>query len=300
MKTVSVIIPTLASANRRDQLLRAVRSVQQSSIFEQVCILVVVNGSQWDPSTLNWLESRESVSVHRLEVRSLPEAIRHGRALVATEFFCFLDDDDELLPLSLERRLQSLITRPEIDLAVSTGVIRIAGIESRAHQHFARVSQDPLIELFRENWLASCGGMYRTDSIGQKYFDHYQDFAEWTWLAYQLALDGRLMSFVDEPLFVINDTINSRSKNPECRRAYLDLYCKMTERQPPNPVQLLIEERISNVLHELSEEHLEQGELIKAIKMHVKSLVHAGGLKYTSYTRHLVTGAFRQLIRIGN
>ena len=53
MKTVSAIIPTLASTERRYQLLRAVRSIQRSSVFDQVAIIVCVNVSRWDPATVS-------------------------------------------------------------------------------------------------------------------------------------------------------------------------------------------------------------------------------------------------------
>lgn len=297
MKTVSAIIPTLASADRQDQLRRAVRSIQQSTVFDQVAILVVVNGSRWDPATVRLLESLEGVTVHRLPAPSLPKAISHGRAQVATEFFCFLDDDDELLPASIEQRLHIMRTQPQTDLVVSNGIRRIASIESRAMLQFSLIHTDPLRALFRENWLASCGGLFRTSAIGQAYFDDYHDFAEWTWLAYQLAMDGKSMSFIDEALFVINDTINSRSKSLQYRTAFLDLYRKMLERHPPPEIEQLIHARISNALHDLSEDHLERGEFLKATQTHVQSMRHSGGLRFLSYSRHIAAGALRRMLR---
>jgi glycosyltransferase involved in cell wall biosynthesis len=298
MKTVSAIIPTLASADRRDQLLRAVRSIQQSSVFDQIAILVVVNGSRWDSATVSLLESLEGVTVHRLPAPSLPKAISHGRAQVATEFFCFLDDDDELLPPSIEQRLHLMRAQPAVDLVVSNGVRRIAGIESRAQLYFPMTDTDPLRALFRENWLASCGGLFRTSAVGQQYFDNYHDYAEWTWLAYQLAMDGKSFAFIDEVLFVINDTINSRSKSLQYRTAFLDLYRKMLERNPPPNIADLIQARISDSLHDISEDHLERGELLKATRTHIQSMRHTGGIRFISYSRHIVVGIFRRLLRI--
>src|SRR5262245_55327336 len=94
--TITVIIPTTCEKQREAQLLAAIESIKaQSGIAAK--ILLVVNGSRFDAPLLAQLRERDDVCVEYREVGSLPLALEYGCTRVDTEFFCFLDDDDELL-----------------------------------------------------------------------------------------------------------------------------------------------------------------------------------------------------------
>ena len=100
---VSVIIPTLASAQRAAPLQRAIGSIRLAS-REAVPILVVVNGPHFDPALCQWLLAQPDVRFQYQSVPSSPLAVWRGRQAVRTEFFATLDDDDELLPGTLDAR----------------------------------------------------------------------------------------------------------------------------------------------------------------------------------------------------
>ncbi len=100
---ITMVIPTTCYANRRESLLRAVATARAAS-NQLIVVLAVVNGSRVDADTLTAL-SEQPVQVDRQQEGSLPIALARGRSLVQTPFFGFLDDDDELLPGALDRRL---------------------------------------------------------------------------------------------------------------------------------------------------------------------------------------------------
>jgi hypothetical protein len=64
----------------------------------------------------------------------------------------------------------------------------------------APVRLTPLRALKVQNWLASCGGLYRSRSVSIEYFDEEATYFEWTLLAYKLASKLK-MAFVDVPAY---------------------------------------------------------------------------------------------------
>lgn len=280
---VSVIIPTLAEAQRMESLRRAIRSAESKTSTVVVC----VNGSSSSADCITHLKSLENVKLLNLPEASLPRARAAGRQAVQTPFFTFLDDDDELLPGGLERRLAVLTSRPDIDLVITNGWRRQGGRQEVMLNQLASVSADPLLALFRENWLPSCGATFRTSSIGPEYFADMHGYAEWTWLAFRLSLDKKRVEVIDDITFAINDTPGSLSKSANYRAAYLHLYRRMLEVNPPDSVRKQIKRKISSFWHDLSAESLARGDLRRATWYHVRSLLSHGGLRYLAYTRHL-------------
>ncbi len=198
-----------------------------------------------------------------------------------------MDDDDQLLPGSIDERLKLLLTQEGCDFVTSNGIRRTDTGDEIMLKELGMVPKDPLRALFNGNWLPSCGALYRTASVGQSYFDDYHEYAEWTWLAYNLAMDGKNVGIVDKPTFVVNDTTGSLSKSKAYRKAYLALYQRMLVRNPPSYISHLVHARMANQLHDLSCESLEHGEILEATRQHFRSLLLPGGWRYVSYSRHI-------------
>ena len=99
----TVIIPTLAAAERHSLLLRAIESTRRNQ--SPPLVLVVINGSRRSPEVIADLRARSGLRVLQLDQASLPAAIEAGRHAVATPFFSFVDDDDEYLPEAVDLRL---------------------------------------------------------------------------------------------------------------------------------------------------------------------------------------------------
>ena len=200
---------------------------------------VVVNGQRYDPALLAWLEA-QPVTVTRLQQGSAPLAQLEGRRLVETGYFGYLDDDDEYLPGSLDERLSALQSDPDSDLVVCNGWRARDGHDEPAFNYLAESPADPLRALLRENWLASCGVLFRTATVDVSYFEDPMPYLEWTWLAWRLAVDGRRIRVSETPGFRIHDTGGSASKSTEYADAQIELYERMLADAPPSDVARMV------------------------------------------------------------
>lgn len=284
---VTAIVPTLAERTRREGILAAIASLRGSSV-DPVAILLVVNGSRFDPETLSILQAVDDVQIVQTEIGSLPHAIHVGRGLVQTPYFCFLDDDDEYLPGAIDRRIRMLEEDPSLSLVVTNGYRRTSSTETRALRPLDNVSRDPLRALFAGNWLASCGGLFRSDQVGEPYFRAMNPYAEWTWLAYCLSLDGLRVGAIDEPTFRINDTAGSASKSDAYRMAFFGLFQRMLDRHPPTDVQTMIRRRLADHSHDVADFERLRGNRREAWRYHIASLRSGHGWRYLAYTRYLL------------
>lgn len=288
---LTVIIPTLCEAKRAHSLLRAIDSIV-ASISEPVRILAVVNGQRFDRGLLARLRNDARLAVLQLDEGSATAAQRAGRASVRSEFFSFLDDDDEFLPGASDQRLALLGTHPEAALAVSGGWICEDGVDSPMYTRMAYVARDPLRELFEENWLHNCNATFRTSMVPVHYFENPHRMMEWTWLGFRLAMAGLSIVACETPAFRYHDTPNSLSKSENFTRSRTTLYPRMLAMQPPAAVQKVIRQRMSAAWHEVSKMELAAGRRGPALRAHLRSMTaHLSGLRYLSYSRYLVTGA---------
>lgn len=286
---ITVVIATMAARERAEALQRAVGSIRAASVHA-VQLVVVVNGSRSDSEVIDWLRSQSDVHLEISVEASLPRAILRGRELVKTEFFTTLDDDDEFMPGAIDIRLAAMNGPNMPDVLVTNGYRCIGGEENLTYASFAQVRTDPLAALFDRAWLQSCNGTYRSASVPASYFLNYHAYAEWTWLAYSLAMDGRKIDAIDIPTYRCHDTPGSLSKSTAYRAAYLDLFAKMLERGPPPHVEKLIQRRVGAALHDQAGQALSAGRWREGLACHARSVLKPGGLRYLGFSRYFVPG----------
>jgi len=280
--TVSVIIPTTAELSRRESLLRAIDSaIAQRDVVAN--LVVVVNGSRYYPSLLQEIE-KLPLQVVRLREASLPSAIYAGRLRVADRYFSFLDDDDIYLPNALELRLEALNSE-RADFAVSNGMDAAGGL---VIPDLRAVTSDPLRALLSRNWLASCGGLYRSESISAEFFRELVKYLEWTVLGFRLLIAGKRVCFLDTPTFRLSDTEGSASKQ-RTMEALLNgaAVVEYMFSHAPAEIRSGLFWKRASAFHALSNYCLQSGHLNQAWRMHVSSL-RMGGWQYLAYTRHLI------------
>jgi hypothetical protein len=277
----------MAAPERAELVQRAVLSVRRSSALP-VTIIVVVNGNRSDPGLVAWLREQHDVQLEILAQPSLPHALLRGRELVRTPYFSTLDDDDEYLGNAIDLRLEA-IRESGADLVVTNGFRYCSGTIERSYDTLEKVSANPLEELFRTTWLHNGNALYRSDSVGREFFADHHAYAEWTWLAYRLALTGKRIAVLETPTFIYYDTPGSLSKSAAYRAAYISLYRKMLEANPPPAVVRCIKRRIQAGWHDLSCDALDHGRRLEALRCHVRSLA-AGGVRYFSFGRRLLPG----------
>jgi hypothetical protein len=286
----TTIIATLARAERAPSLRRAIASVLDTNA-SMPTVIVVVNGAVFDPQLVLELENRQDVRVLRVAQPSLANAILEGRAAVQTAFFGFLDDDDEYLPSAIDLRLKKFADNPDADFVVTNGFRRSGGRQTKAAQFLGSVEMDPLASLFRENWLASCNCLFRTESVPLALFEDNHDYMEWTWLAFRLVSAGLKVRVIDEPTFVINDTPTSASKSPACLESTISLYQRLLARPQRPDIKATLKRRLSTAYHCLSDHQMEQGPLSQAWRHHFRSLVEPGGWRYLTFSARLLAAS---------
>jgi hypothetical protein len=284
--SITVIVPTAAAASRRTSLLNAIHSAgEQSGAVTE--ILVVVNGQHFDKELFRLLCSRDDIKVIALQPADSPGARFAGRQLVQTEFFCFLDDDDELLPNGLAMRLRALNERPEVDFVASNGYYRFEGIDQLGIGNVKDVAADPLFAMSEQCWLASCGGLYRTESIDSQFFAELPRFLEWTYLGLKLV-STRKVFFLDQPTFRVHDSPESLSKSVEYRAGCPPALEAALALPLPASVSHRLRIKLSAAHHALAEHYLRVSELRLAWSHHLASLAQPKGVKYLSFSRRLL------------
>lgn len=285
---ITTIIPTLCQAERRAAIARAIESIHLAS-DDPVQILIVVNGQLFDQHLLEILKLRKDVEILQIEEGSLIQAHLFGRQAVTTEYFSFLDDDDEYLVGALDVRLKILKENPGADLTVTNGYSYSSSKDRTLYSRMSMVEANPLVELFNENWLHNCNHLFRSASVTEKFFNNGHAYMEWTWLAFRLAIDKMSVAVIDAPTFRYYDTPGSLSKSPKFLRSRVDLYRRMLAMRPDKEVVRIVSGRLASAWHDISVHELSEGNRARAVRAHLNSLwVHWTGFKYLTYTRRLL------------
>jgi glycosyltransferase involved in cell wall biosynthesis len=283
----TIIIATLARRERAATLDRAISSIRNGN-HSAINVVVVVNGNQFDRKTVAQLLQRRDLRVVQIATPSLTAAILAGRQVVDTPFFGFLDDDDEYLPGTVDARVTALSAAPNASLVACNGYRCRAGQDRIAMHHLAEAPVDPLLAIFKENWLASCGGLFRTKDLPVEVFVDIARYLEWTWLAFQIASAGHRIITIDHPGFRIHDTEGSESKSELSLLSQTRVFAQLLRTSSRSDISGILKSRICRAWHDVSNHYLRKGENRLAWKAHLCSLRHISGWRFFSYTRHLL------------
>lgn len=286
MNRINVIIPTTCEARRWSSLKRAISSVTSQKNVD-VDVIIVVNGTRFDPGCYKELRNMPGLTVVYQEEGNLPLAVKLARSLVTAPFFAFLDDDDEYFPGTLWSRLQPLLVDETVGYVASNGYRCIGNQDVQDITNIEAVQRDPLCALIRENWLASCGGLYRSVSVTEDYFDGRTRYFEWTLLAFKLASTLKMV-FVDAPTYRIHDSPSSLSKSEAYREAEVGVLNQILALELPANVKSGLRIKLGKAYHSLSNYYRQEGELKRAWSYHLTSLRYPEGLRYLTYTRRLL------------
>jgi len=295
---LTVFIATTAEKKRKNSIRDAIKSVLSQV---GVKLVVIINGNKFDASLRTELESHPNIECHYISLGNFPEALRYARKIVDTDYFSFLDDDDELIDDSIKKRISAIKESKAIDVVIGNGYRRNTSNEKSLMLNDVQVkmfNKDPLIALFekRGNWLASCSGVFRSSSIGQEYFDDYAKYAEWSYLAVKIACDKNLR-LVNSPCFIINETGGSLSHSFEYYEGQYHYLFKLLEMNLPSKIHNIIEAKKIDMEHQLAVLCMEEGKWSKAWHYHLLSLSRFYGFKrYVLSTRHFLVNKVKTLI----
>jgi hypothetical protein len=289
---VTVIIPTIADERRAKTIWRAIESAGPAS-GAITRVIVVVNGKRFSPRLLEELSGTAGVECVYVEQGSLPLALLTGRQAVRSEFFAFIDDDDEFLHGGLGKRLAIARAHPDAAFVISQGWFRASSDVLQVAIPAHAIMADPLGTLLYENWLCtSASGLYRSTIVTADDFAEMPSYLEWTYLGFRLAARHEFM-FFDEPTYRRYDTTDSVSKSLSFRLGMVYALQSILRLDLPGAVRAGLRRKITKATHDLSEQALESGHLSQAWLHHMRSIPMPGGWKYLPYTRHLLRPSAR-------
>ncbi len=285
---VTVIIPTLGT--RPEELEGAIDSVA-SQLGVDVMPMVVVNGRRYDADLVARLERTPGLRCHRIEHAGVSNARLEGRRLVETNHFAFLDDDDEFLTDALRLRLDTL-QEHDVDVVVTNGYREASGERQLIFSKFDHYPDDPARALLEENWLASAGGLFRTDAVGEQILDGLPDFLEMTFVAFLLTKNHAVFR-LNRPTFVIHaGAADQASESWDYLQAKPKVLQQMQSITTRKDLRSRLKRRRADALHQASEKALGYRNMLAAWKYHLHSLAIGDGLRYLPYTRHIVLGRY--------
>jgi len=290
---VTVIIPTLADERRGQTIWRAIDSAgPRSGVASR--IIVVVNGRRFSPALLEQLRAAAGIDCIYVERGSMPLALLEGRRRVRSEFFAFLDDDDEYLEGGLATRRDLLRADRRAAFVVTAGWLQTPeGQLPQGSLQAAAIEADPLGSLLQENWVAtSASGLYRSSAVTEEDFAEMPSYLEWTYLGFRLA--SRLpFRFLDAATYRRHDLPGTVSKSRAYHAGMVPALDAILRLSLPASVRRGLRRKLGAARHSLSVAALGEGARGEAWRQHLASLAQPGGLKYLSYTRRLLAPAPR-------
>lgn len=290
----TVVIASLCDVTRAESLKRACDSVRAMAGDCDYSIIVVANGVRVSSDVLDWLATRPDIRVIRLRSGSHPLARRVGAEMADSEFLAFLDDDDELLPNTLARKIAQFREHPEIDVLVTDG-LRVSGsMETRIFPPPEARSADLVETLMRAGWGA-CALTLRTRNIDLSAFDAEFHHVEWTLTTLQLARRYQF-GFLDETTYRYHeDTPGSLSKRAEHSVAAPEVWRRLSMSYADTRYAAAVRRRYGIECHNASWEYARQGKMREAWRLHATSLRAPGGLAFLLFSRRLMFASLRRL-----
>lgn len=282
---VTVIIPTLGV--RASSLRRAISSALDQG-KAAVRVIVVVNGDRFNQALVDELRSRADVQLHHLATAGVSAARYAGRGLVETEYFAFLDDDDEFLPDGLTKGLDYLEKNSDVDLVVTNGYRIFEDRCELCFPQFGQMTEDPALDLFRENWLTSAGGLYRTDRFDVSFFSDLPNYFELTVLALKVALQKKIVR-IDTITHLLHSYGSDRvSVSEEYFEHQLDMLDKLASLTTRPDVLKEIGRKRAKCLNGQAIKSLHDGRYWEALRSHISCLAQRDGYRYISASLHFL------------
>lgn len=286
--SVAVIIPTMCTSARADLLERAIDSV----FFNKellIQVIVVVNGDKFDKDLVHKLMNDDRLLILKQVAANVSMARLFGLSHSNSEYFCFLDDDDEFLPNGLMLRASYLHGHPEIDVVVTNGIMH------QGDSSVPFINEDEYKDINVEfalshmNWFASPASMFRAKSVDREFFNFNLKYFEWTYLLLLLVENKRKIQYVAHKTFIkYENNKDSVSKSIEYAKAYPDFLLSLGVIKLPSKIRKILDKKYINALHGLSEIYLHEGNRKDAWLTHLKC-IKKGGWSYLLYTRHLIS-----------
>jgi len=292
---LTVVIASLCEEARAELLKRAIASIRDMAAGADYSIIVVANGPRVSEGVLQWLSSVESVRVIRLRTGSHPLARRVGAELAKSEFLAFLDDDDELVPNTLARKIAYFREHPEVDVLVTDGWRVAASGRTRIFPAPDARSEDLVETMMTAGWQAGAITL-RAGNIDLSAFDPELRHLEWTLTTLLLARSHRV-GFLDEATYVYyQDTPNSLSKLAEHSLAAPEVWRRLARSYAGTRYEQIVRRRYGRHCRNACWQHACDGKISEAWRLYLESLRAPGGLASLPMSAKLLLASVRSLL----
>ena len=219
--------------------------------------------------------------------------------MAESEFLAFLDDDDELMPNTLARKIVHFRQHPEIDVLVTDGlrvngptVTKIFPPPEARHADFVET-------MMHAGWQAAAITL-RTRKIDLSAFDAEFRHIEWTLTTLLLARHHQF-GFVDEPMYRYNEgTPDSLSKSAKHKLAGPEVWRRLLKSYAGTRYAETVRRRYRNMCHNAAGEYARQGRMRDAWRVHAETLRSPGGLAYLPFSARLLLTSMRRLFAPGS
>ncbi len=221
------------------------------------------------------------------------EATLLGRQFVETPYFTYLDDDDELLPYALARRI-AILECEQVDCVATNGYHCRNGVDEPLFTNTQRFVTGEFLESLLEsrNWLASGACMFRTQTVTEHYFQDLPRHREWTVIAYRIASDARV-KFCDVPTCRINSSSKSESKKDSYAEAAAEAWEKIMHANHRDDLLPAIRRQQSVALRNLCSYYRLQRRFGSAWGAYVRALNRGAGWSFVPYAALLLVRTTR-------
>lgn len=294
---VSLIIRTKAMHERAGLLRRAIDSVLTQNGVDVTCIIIVNGIEASEPLVGSLQEDGRLVCIVEPNADKAAATLL-GRKHVRTEFFAFLDDDDELLPGSLIQRASHLREHPTLACVATNGeYVKRSGIGPVFHNTQQVIGKYVRALLHGRNWLAAGGATFRTAMVGEEYFADLPPHREWTLIAFRIAT--RLpVEFLDISTYRIYSTLASQSKTPTYMEAGALVTQLMLEWDGRPAHVPAIHRRAIGAYRQACSYHRINGDFTRAWHFYRKAVSSPFGLSFVPYSALLAAKERRQIREI--
>lgn len=289
MFSVSVIIPTLCSKDRTNLLLRAISSCLAQEDLS-VEIIIVVNGDRLDTELYQKINSDNRLSVFYLSEGNVSKARYYGIQQSSNDYFCFLDDDDELIPNTLVDRVAILSKNKQTAVVVSNGYF-VDGEKKTLlvdDEFYQQILSSPVFGFLRKNWFTTPAALYNKKCISMGFFDIEYRYFELSYLFYKLIENNYNIEFIKQAGYnYYEDTANSASKSESYMLAYPEMLKIIMSMNLQEPVKKKLEDKYIVALNSVSVFYLNKKQFKQSFFYHYQCVIN-GGFSYFLYTRLIV------------
>lgn len=207
LSRVSIIIPTY----NRSQLLRLTVESVLAQTYPNIETIVIDDGSTDDTAAAMAEYAGRIIYIRQEKNQGAAKAIEIGLQAASGEYINSLDHDDLFMPTKIERQVQILESRPDIDLVYCQS-ITIDKDGNLVGKATTLPEQDILKELVMANFIWSGAPLLRRCCLEAIPIHEKAAILDWNvWL--RIALAGHRFACVQEPLGAYRVLQNSMMSN---------------------------------------------------------------------------------------